>query len=212
MNIIILGAHGRTGHHMVDQAARADHSVTAVMRRVPEQAIASPHVTVEQADVLDPASLRGVLDGADVVVFAAGPSNSKEPDGIYSQGVANVVAEMGRAGVRRLVAISAVPVSAPKEKNLFERLILHPILWRFFGPSYADLRLMEESLRGTSDIDWTVVRPPLLTDDAPTGTYRSSTDSRLPGARKISRQDLATAMLDAALDDSLIGHVVTVSA
>lgn len=210
MRITVLGAAGGTGHHIVEQAIHAHHQVTAVVRRPSDYAPPSG-VTVRQGDVLDPASLHGALDGSDAVIFIVGPHNGKEPAAVYSQGVANVTAEMRRVGVRRLVAISAVPASLPQEKNLFERYVLHPILWRFFGPSYADLRLMEQQLRADSDIDWTVVRPPLLTDDAPTGTHRAAIDTQLKGAKKISRPDLANAMLAAAVDDSLIGHVVTVS-
>ena len=121
------------------------------------------------------------------------------------------MAEMRLSGVRRLVTISAVPASLPSEKNSFERYFLHPILWRFFGPSYADIRIMEAELRNATDIDWTIVRPPLLTDDEPIGTYRTEVDIRLKGAKKICRADLATAMLAAVADESLIGHVITVS-
>lgn len=168
-------------------------------------------VEVRQADVAKPSSLQGLFAGSDVVINAIGPRNGKEPGGIYSVGASNIMAEMRRSGVRRLVAISAVPASLPQEKNSFERFLLHPILWRFFGPSYADLRIMEADLRNSTDIDWTIVRPPLLTDDEPTSTYRTAVDSRLKGAKKISRSDLAAAMLAAAKDDALIGRVLTVS-
>lgn len=57
----------------------------------------------------------------------------------------------------------------------------------------------------------TIIRPPLLTDDQPTGSYRTAVDAHLNGAKKISRGDLAAAMLDAVSDDSLIGAVMTVS-
>ncbi len=70
---------------------------------------------------------------------------------------------------------------------------------------------METALRGSTDIDWTIIRPPRLTDNEPAGTYRTSIDSHLKGARKISRAELATSMLAAATNDSLIGHVLTVS-
>lgn len=211
MDITVLGAAGRTGAHIVEQAIRADHQVRVLVRDTVQYEAPAANVAVYRADVLEPASLHGLLDGSDVVINAIGPRNGKEPTEVYSQGAASVTTEMGRAGVRRLVTVSAVPASLPAEKNLFERYLLHPILWRFFGPSYADLRVMEKALRSTADIDWTIIRPPLLTDDEPIGTFRTAIDAHLKGAKKISRTDLATAMLAAATDDSLIGHVVTVS-
>lgn len=211
MNIAVIGAAGRTGAEVVELAVAERHHVTALVRDPEKYQPPDASVVVHRADVLQAPSLCGLFAGADAVLVTVGPSNGKEPTRVYSQGLASVTAEMRRAGVTRLVIISAVPASLPEEKNLFERYLLHPILWRFFGPSYADLRVMEKTLRSITDLQWTVVRPPLLTDDQPTGAYRTAVDSRLKGARKISRADLAAAMLAAADDDSLIGHVVTIS-
>ncbi|GAA5226059.1 NAD(P)-dependent oxidoreductase [Paeniglutamicibacter antarcticus] len=211
MHIIVLGAAGRTGSQIVQQALRAGHTVTALVRDDSTYGPPAVGVQVHRADVSDPSSLAGAFAGSDTVINAIGPRNGKEPAMVYSEGAANVTAEMRRAGVRRLVTVSAVPASLPHEKNLFERLLLHPILWRFFGPSYADLRIMEAALRDSANIDWTIIRPPLLTDDEPTGIYRTAIDSHLNGAKKISRTDLATAMLAASTNDTLIGHILTVS-
>lgn len=211
MNITVVGAAGRTGHRIVEQAVRASYRVTAVVRDPVAYEPPSADVSVHRADVLEPSSLRGVLADTDAVIVAVGPKNGKQPAGVYSEGLANLTDEMLRAGVRRLVTLSAAPASLPREKSPFERYVLHPILWRFFGPSYADLRLMERALRDGHSIDWTIVRPPLLTDDDPVGAYRTAIDSRLHGAKLISRADLASLLLAAATDDALIGHVVTVS-
>ncbi len=211
MNIAVIGAAGRTGTLIIAQAATAGHRVTALVRDTGKYQPPAGGVVAHRVDVLEPPSLQGLFVEADAVIYVVGPGNGKEPTEVYSRGMANVTAEMHRAGVRRLVTVSAVPASLAQEKNLFERCLLHPILWRYFGPSYADLRIMEEALRGTDGIDWTIVRPPLLTDDPPAGTHRSAIDSHLKGVKKISRADLATAMLHAATDDALIGHVVTVS-
>lgn len=72
------------------------------------------------------------------------------------------------------------------------------MLHRFFGGGYRDMRRMEELLRG-SEAEWTVVRPPRLTDKPATGRYRTA-PNHLRGGRRITRGDLATAMLD-LLDD-----------
>lgn len=211
MQIVVIGAAGRTGAHIVQQAAQAQHHVSALVRDATRYHPPTDGVDVHPADVLEPASLDGLLNGADAVIVAVGPHNGKKPTEVYSRGLAAVTAEMRRADVKRLVIISAIPASLPYEKNLFERYLLHPILWRFFGPSYTDLRVMEKTLRDTTDLAWTIIRAPLLTDDQPTGTFRTAIDSHLKGAKKISRADLATAILTAASDDALAGHVMTVS-
>lgn len=210
MHVAVIGAAGRTGSLIVERAVAWGHHVSAVVR---DPAAYEPRagVMVAHGDVLKPGSVFGALQAVDVVLCAVGPRNGKEPHRLYSQGIANLTDDMRASAVRRLVTISAVPASLPQEKNAFERYLLHPILWRFFGPSYADLRVMEAALRESVAIDWTIIRPPLLTDDVPTGTYRAALDSPLKRAKKISRGDLAAAMLASATDPSTVGRVMTVS-
>ncbi|PZS38494.1 MAG: hypothetical protein DLM62_13470 [Pseudonocardiales bacterium] len=63
-----------------------------------------------------------------------------------------------------------------------------------------------EAVVAASDRDWTVFRPPRLTNTAATGRYRLAVDAPLPRARTVSRADLATAMVAAAQDPTLAGH------
>lgn len=73
------------------------------------------------------------------------------------------------------------------------------------------MRRMEDLL-AESDREWTVFRPPRLTDREFTGRYRNAVDASLPHARAVSRADLAAATLAATQDPALIGHVVTIAA
>ncbi|NYI70745.1 putative NADH-flavin reductase [Naumannella cuiyingiana] len=209
--IAVFGATGGTGRLLVTALRERGLGVVAIVRD-PTGYKAPPGVIVKQADVLDPSSLDGVLDNVDAVISALGPRDGRSPTTVYSRGMRNIIAQMRAAGVHRLVVISAVPVSPPEENTFFVRHILHPILWRFFGPSYRDLRVMEEELRTRAkDIDWTIVRPPLLTDDPARGDVRRAVDSPLGKPKKISRADLANELANAALDESLAHKTLTVS-
>lgn len=108
--------------------------------------------------------------------------------------------------------ISAVPVSADQEKTWFERRVLHPILWRFFGHAYRDLRVMEAELAVAPGIHAVVVRPPLLTDDEGAGVPpRQAWDEQLSGVRKISRHTLARLMVDVATAEPFRTGTLTVT-
>ena len=122
-----------------------------------------------------------------------------------------IVEQMLHAGVRRVVAVSAVPVCATNEKTVFERVVLHPILWRFFGESYRDLRLMESDLADTRDLDWAVVRPPLLTDDQEDRPVRMSWNQPLRGTRKVSRRLLARTLVETATAEPFQAGVLTIT-
>jgi putative NADH-flavin reductase len=73
-----------------------------------------------------------------------------------------------------------------------------------FGKVYVDLALMEDTLAG-SELDWTVVRPPQLTDKAATGTYRTAYGQNIRGGLSVPRADVAHLMLD-VLDRSETIH------
>jgi hypothetical protein len=113
---------------------------------------------------------------------------------------------MGATGVRRIVVVSAAPVStvaSPGRPNppkhdagdgFFMRYLFSKIASARFGKVYADLALMEDILAG-SGLDWTVVRPPQLTDKPPTGTYRTAYGQNIRGGWSVPRADVAHLML-----------------
>ena len=74
MRIVVFGATGSTGRHVVDQSLLAGHDVTAVARR-PDQVVARPRLVVRAGDVLDAPSLRESCSG-DAVVSCVGPRSN----------------------------------------------------------------------------------------------------------------------------------------
>ncbi|MGA8841488.1 MAG: NAD(P)H-binding protein, partial [Candidatus Aquilonibacter sp.] len=176
MRIVIFGATGGTGRELVRQAGAAGYAVAAVARHLETLTVAGASVELITADVTDCASVVSVVRGADVVLSALGTRRLNETTTVYSAGVTNILAAMRDAGVRRLVAISAVPVGAPH--GLAEHVIF-PILYRFFGAAYDDMKRMEAIL-AASDSEWTVFRPPQLVDRPATGRYRTAIDAPLP--------------------------------
>jgi nucleoside-diphosphate-sugar epimerase len=113
---------------------------------------------------------------------------------------------MQATGVRRIVVVSAAPIGTvpspgrPKPPShdpgdgFFMRHLLSPLTKAAFREPYADLALMEEILRD-SGLDWTVVRPPRLTDKPLTGTYRTAYGQNLRRGLFVARADVAQLML-----------------
>lgn len=202
MRLTVFGATGATGAELVRQALASGHHVEAVARRPDAIAITHPHLTVSRADVLDPAWSVNQVKGADAVLSALGSRVMKQHTTVYSQGVAAIIAAMRHHGVRRFVGISAIPVGLEAHQSMLERRLMYPLLHRFFGGGYDDMRRMEQLL-ADSGLDWTLFRPPALTNGRRTERYRTAIDRRLPRAWSVSRSDLAHAML-AALDDTTV--------
>lgn len=193
MRLAIFGSTGPTGRALVAEALDRGHDVTAVARDPAALDATSARLQVVRADVLDRASFDGMFCGVDAVLSALG-THGRQPTAVYSVGAANIRDAMHHAGVRRFVGISALPVTPRTELGPAERWIVVPLLSVFFGEMYTDMARMEQALRD-SDLNFTIMRPPQLTNQRATGKYRTAINQHLPRARKISRADLAAEML-----------------
>jgi putative NADH-flavin reductase len=210
MKLTILGATGRTGVHLLNRALAAGHEVTAPVRNPTAISNQHPRLSVLESDVTNVGSLVDVVRGADAVCSVLGSDSPRKPTTLYSASMAAVVEAMMLTGVRRVVAVTAIPAEPNELKTFMDRLVVHRLLHTFFGGGYDDMVRMEQLLR-LSETEWTVLRPPRLTDAQPRNKYRTAIDARLARASKIPRSDLALAVLNAATDQSLIGHGVTVA-
>jgi putative NADH-flavin reductase len=200
MRLTIFGASGGTGRQIVEQALAAGHDVTAVVRDPARVGMRHDRLELVVADALDPVAIAPAVTGADAVVSALGPRSSRAPSSIMSAGTASILDAMRAAGTSRLVVVSAAPVATDDDGTTVPyRLLMAPILRALLRRLYADMAVMEEAIKH-SGMDWTIVRPPRLTDGPMTGTYRRAVDTNLRRGYRISRADLADAIL-ASLDD-----------
>lgn len=211
MRLTVFGATGRIGEELVRQALTAGHKVTAVARRSSRFDLHDPSLAVVRVDGLDdPEQLVPALEGGDAVLSGVGPRSSKDLT-VASTATRGIIAAMRLAGVRRLVAVSAWPVGpVPEGESFLGRRVLHPMMNRILKGVYADLVTMEREI-AAAGLEWTVVRPPRLTDGPLTRAYRMRIGANLPNARIVSRGDVAHCMLAALHDPQTIGMAVGIA-
>jgi putative NADH-flavin reductase len=149
--------------------------------------------------------LESAVVGADAVLSGLGPRSNAEA-GIASQGTRAIVQAMQATDVRRLVVVSAAPISTvpspgrPKPPRhdpgdgFFMRSLLSPLTKAALRKPYADLAVMEDVVR-ESGLEWTIARPPRLSDKPLTGTYRTAYGQNLRRGIFVSRADVAHLML-----------------
>jgi putative NADH-flavin reductase len=195
MKIAVIGAAGRTGRQVVGQGLDRGHEVVAVVRSPEKLNMTGDRLTVAAADVHDAAALARAVAGTDAIVTTFGAAAGRQPTDVYSAGITNVLAAINGGAIRRLAVISASPVGPRAEQPAALRLLVLPILERFFGGAYADLRRMEAVLARHGDLAWVCLRPPRLLDRPATGAYRLQ-GMPPPRARSLTYPDLATALLD----------------
>ena len=186
MKLVVFGAQGGIGTHVVEQALSAGHEVTAVARRPLALTLRHERLEVIKGDVLEPASIRESVIGKDAVVSALGVRN-RAPTTVYSEGVANIMLAMQAAHVRRLICVSA---SGLEPGPPWQRLFAKPLLWLILKNMYSDLVRMETVVKA-SDLDWTILRPPGYTNGPRTGRYQTAVNQHLSRSLFISRADIA---------------------
>jgi putative NADH-flavin reductase len=204
MKLTIIAATGGVGRELLQQALAAGHDVTAVVRN-PGKLSRQVRAITTDLTAPDPAALESAVAGADAVLSGLGPHSNSDA-GIASHGTRAIVAAMKAAGVRRIVAVSAAPVSTvptpgnpspPKHDpgdGFFMRYLFSRVASAMFGKVYADLAQMEDIL-AASGLDWTVVRPPQLTDKPLTGSYRTANGQNIRGGWSVPRADVAQFMI-----------------
>ncbi|MCG7429890.1 SDR family oxidoreductase [Dermacoccus nishinomiyaensis] len=182
MRIAIAGGHGQVARLLGQRLSGEGHDVVGLIR-TPEQAddlraagMEPAVISLEDASVDDVAE---VINGCDAVVFAAGggpESGRARKWSVDLMGAVLLADAAEQAGVRRYVMVSSIGSDAPEnvDAGVFQVYLYAK------GGADADLR--------TRDLDWTIVRPGMLTDDAPTGQVTINPDQQ---RQPITRGDVA---------------------
>ena len=189
MKIVVIGANGGIGRKVVDQALAADHRVVAILRTTSNLSLIHPNLSIIQGDVMHPETVEKYLQEADAVVSAIG-GKMNQPTTLYSEGNQNLLRSMKKMGVRRGFFISASAIEISPVQPLLVRLATKYLVQKLFGMGYADQRIMERMIK-ESETDWTILRPPRLTDKPATGHYRFAINQYLKNCLSISRADVA---------------------
>lgn len=197
MKILVLGATGATGQLIVRDAVASGHHVVALVRAKAGSNLAGAEVI--EGDVRDEGALARALNGCDAVVSALGTGMGLREVDLLTVATRALVAAMTRAGVRRLICISALGVGDSRNHGgfVFDRLF-QPLL---LGRAYKDKDRQEAAIRASS-LDWVVIRPARLTNGAARGRIRATTDLAGIKGGTIARADVAQFVLEQLTTDT----------
>jgi putative NADH-flavin reductase len=199
MKVIVFGATGGIGRLLVAGALDLGHAVTAFVRN--GQALEPRDgLRIVQGDLFDPQSVGDAIDGHRAVFSALG-SRSRKADPVLSRAIPLIISGMHFHMVDRVITVGAAGALYPAGKYQ------PPIVTVLFGIAratllrhpMADLRA-QERLLAASDLDYTIVRPPRLTDGPATRIYRVLPDALPSSSRHVSRADVADFMLQQLTD------------
>ncbi|MBL7252959.1 NAD(P)-dependent oxidoreductase [Paractinoplanes lichenicola] len=191
LKVAVVGASGTTGRHVVTSALERGHTVTACVRRPATFAGRERLTEAIWPDVHATSALTEALTGADAVISTLGGAG-KGPTTVCTDGIRTTLTAMKAAGVTRLIAVSAHGVLETHDRSLYSLAV-----WAGVADRMRDKETMEP-LIASSDLDWTIVRPPKLSDRPATATNRVGTDLPIHVWSSVGRADLAAFLIDEA--------------
>jgi putative NADH-flavin reductase len=214
MNIIIFGATGMVGKQLVQQALFGKHDVKAFGRNVYTTdylPIGSGGETEKlqlvQGALFDEGEVYNAIKGCDAVLSAIGGSMDGT-DKTRTLGIKNIIKQMQKAGVKRIIGIGGLGVLNADENALLVDKDDYPAEYKAVGLEHKKAY----ELLNESGLDWTFVCPPNIINEGPTGSY--TTNANYPPEQnnyKINAGDLAMFMLNELEKNEYVKHRVGIS-
>ena len=200
MNVLVLGATGGVGQHVVRYALSHGHKITALVRNPEKLKSAPTNIKSIQGDVLDRESLLKAVEGQDAVIYAVG-TNSTGPTTLFSDSTRILLEAMRHSRARRLVCITGIGAGETKGHGgfLYDRII-YPL---FTKNRYRDKERQEEMIRNSS-LDWVIVRPAPFHEGGHNEPLQTVTNVEGVTLRRVSREEVAQFVVDQLTDDRFL--------
>lgn len=204
----LFGATGGTGALVLQHALDAGHRVTALVRTPSKLTLSHPRLHIVQGSVLDRACVDQTVHGVDAVICCLGapPRNAER---LRERGTQVVVDAMQAAGVRRLVVQSSHGIGETRhELPWLMRWLIVPL---YLNKVFADHERQEAVVRAT-ELDWTLARPPHLSDGQPAAALAAGPDyDPTQMTMTIARTDVARFLLQQASAHNSLRQTLVVS-
>ena len=186
MKLFVIGATGRTGREVIQQALAKGHHVTAFVRSPESITLRNERLTVLKGNAIDEDQLSDAMQDHDAVLSTLGPREVFKPSSLLHDSALATTRAMRRSGVKRFVVLSAA-AHFPGILNRIASFILR---------NHMRDSLAMEKIVQANGLDWTIARPPRLTQEQYT-TYRSREGAAPKMGFTLSRKAVAAFMLDA---------------
>jgi putative NADH-flavin reductase len=198
-HVLVIGASGGIGRETLSAALDAGHRVRAFSRSANEIDLENSYLEKHSGDAMNEAGIDAALDGIDVVVqtLGIGADELFKSVNLFSKSTRILIAAMQRRNVRRLIVVTGFGAGDSREAiGCLQRIPFRLFLGRAYNDKDVQERLIKES-----GLDWTIVRPGILTKGARTGRYRVLVEPSQWRNGVISRADVADFIVRSIDDD-----------
>jgi putative NADH-flavin reductase len=202
VRVLIMGASRGIGLESTRQALAAGHEVRAMARSVDRIGFSDAKLTKVRGDAVNSQDVNAVLVGVDVVIQTLGVGFGEllRPVHLFSTATRVLIGAMRAQSIKRLICVTGF--GAGESRASIGHLQRLPFLM-VFGRAYADKGLQERLIE-QSGLDWTIVRPGVLTGGPRTGRYKILTGASQWRNGLISRADVAEFLVRQIEDQTYI--------
>jgi putative NADH-flavin reductase len=199
--LLVIGASRGIGYETVKRALAEGHHVRALARSASTMSVDHPRLEKVEGDALDTATLMGAVSGVEAVIQAIGVSKGPQAmlsgTTLFSRATRVLIDAMRARNVTRLVAVTGLGAGDSRGHGgiLYDRIVFPLLLKRV----YDDKDVQEQMIKA-SGLDWTIVRPGLLTNGPAMGKARALTEAKEWRAGSISRADVANFLVREAFE------------
>ncbi|WP_107951598.1 NAD(P)-dependent oxidoreductase [Lysinibacillus parviboronicapiens] len=185
MKILVLGATGRVGSHIVSLALQDGHHVTALVRTPNKVEIKDTNLDITHGNVLNQQDIESVMSEIDIVISALNTDGTNT----LTESMRMILETMKKANVKRIITVGTAGI-------LQSRLNPHLLRYQSSESKQKTTFAAQEhhkvfDMLSQSDVDWTIVCPTYLPDGEYTGVYRTERNFLPDGGTKISVADTA---------------------
>ncbi|KAK4695296.1 hypothetical protein P7C71_g2431, partial [Lecanoromycetidae sp. Uapishka_2] len=225
MRILLLGANGRTGAHVIAEALSRQHTITALVRR-PDALSAQDDLSIvtgtplSQADIAKAFASAPTSDPIKAVVSTLNTGRTSDnpwakttaPDNLMATSARNAVAEMKKHNVKKIVLLGTVGVGSSRANSgwFFNWIVDHSNLKITFDDHYEVQKLLEAEAEKDSALKWVDIRATGLSNGKKYPIKEFGNEGKGVGLF-ISRKSVAGLIIDAVEQDKWDGQTPVVS-
>lgn len=200
MKLLVIGATGPTGRHVLECALKSGDSITVLARRPEAIADLKDKITVIKGDATSRADVVKAMMGQDVIISTLGTGKSLRANELFTRSAKAVVDAAKQTGVSRLVWLSSFGVGDTfQDATILQKLKYRTLLRNLYVNKEASEKIIKES-----GLKWTIVYPTALMNWSVKGNYRVDDRMKMKGTPKIGRADVADFIYKAAKSDEWI--------
>lgn len=207
--LALFGASGKTGRHFLADALDEGYQVKALVRDPADITEETSSLRIVKGNALDPDDVHKVIQGTDAVVSLLGQGRQDDP-WLQTKAIQHIITAMQEEGLTRVVSLTHFGVSAPAEDEpgLIDKLMRYSM--RLFIPKVYQDGIAHAQYLQAANLQWTIVRAPILTDEPQRGYYRIGAIGVNAG-HQISRADLSMFLLTLLADEPYYQQMPVVS-